>query len=102
MATKHGTQELPQPMARNSFCLPGRIYAVLLDLFRFISPCLSIGAESSSSTSPSSNDSEDEDEDEDSFIDSDEDLSSQPEKYLIFTTGSKTNVPHQIGEKYDV
>lgn len=38
-------------------------------------------------------------EDEDSYIDSDEDVSSQPEKYLVFTTGSKTNVPHQIGKK---
>lgn len=31
-------------------------------------------------------------------IDSDEDLSLQPEKYLIFTTGSKTITPHQIGK----
>lgn len=31
--------------------------------------------------------------------DTDDDLSSQPEKYLIFTTGSKTNTPHQIGKR---
>lgn len=27
----------------------------------------------------------------------DEDLAQMPEKYLIFTTGSKTYTPHQIG-----
>uniref|UniRef100_A0A1B6DP33 F-box domain-containing protein n=2 Tax=Clastoptera arizonana TaxID=38151 RepID=A0A1B6DP33_9HEMI len=34
-----------------------------------------------------------------SVEDDDEDLSQLPEKYLIFTTGSKTYTPHQIGLK---
>lgn len=39
------------------------------------------------------------DNEDDLDDDSDDDLLSQPEKYLIFTTGSKTIIPHQIGNK---
>ncbi|XP_065202814.1 F-box/WD repeat-containing protein 5 [Planococcus citri] len=50
----------------------------------------------SESTAPSDISSEN---DEELDTDTDDDLASQPEKYLIFTTGSKTNIPHQIGIK---
>lgn len=36
-------------------------------------------------------------DDDDDGVDSDEELAYQPEKYLIFTTRSKTTAPHQIG-----
>lgn len=35
-------------------------------------------------------------------VNSDDDLLLQPEKYLIFTTGCKTDIPHQISNKQEI
>lgn len=78
-----------------------RLIQVLNDFYSFermFYNCKDLFGFTESSKIENSSRSEVSSDNEDFDIDSDEDLCSQPEKYLIFATGSNTAItPHQIG-----